>query len=323
MLNLQYHKRLPCPRTTEDSSVHQIQLTNTQAWSSHYHYNDKHDDTLSDLGRRRRRLHDRLSRSSASWPSTSTWSPPSATSKTSFVHQLSENIMPYGREILIAAMSTSNNEAPIGDDEVCWHYLRGECAHSNEFTCWHCAEFDLDEICFHYLSGECANNDECAHLHPAELHPAFIPLLAIFPMEIPSPIEGQGECASIHYCNITKQVTFKYQGGASFILPIPYAFSRRVPHTPTSINADGQPTITHPHNYQKCWSQYSARADTRLPEQVDTAPGSLQPPTKKRRLEVDDQVPPVGEPYSASADEDVDMVDQFAKTTLDSEPTGG
>lgn len=56
---------------------------------------------------------------------------------------------------------------------------------------------------------------------------------------------------------------------------------------------------------------------------------TMQPPNKKRCLEDNARSPSAGEPHSASVDVhvdvdvdvDMDVVNQFAKTTLDSEPT--
>lgn len=210
-------------------------------------------------------------------------------------------------------MWAPDHEPPIREDEVCRHYLRGECAHNNESTCWHCAEFDLDEVCWHYVSGECANNDACVHLHPAELNPVVISLLARTPSDSRPSAEGQGAFmySTLDYCN--NVVTYCFQRSL-FTLPHPYAFDHRAPRAPTSVDAKGQPTNTQPHNYQNCWPQHRVKP-------TFEAPHPSEPANKKRRLEVDDQSPSAREPHPASVDEDVGMVDQFAKTTLDSEPT--
>jgi hypothetical protein len=92
---------------------------------------------------------------------------------------------------------------------------------------------------------------------------------------------------------------------------------RNVSHASASINADGQSSNTCAGNLQHCWAPHSARP---VWPRLDSL---QQPPTKKYRLEVDDQPASAGETHSASADVDVDMdvdmVDQFAKITLDSE----
>jgi hypothetical protein len=202
--------------------------------------------------------------------------------------------------------------------------------HTDECTCLLCAGFDLDAICWHYLSGECTHNDECARFHPADLDPGWIPLLSTPPyppLNLPPFVAGQGQYYAMTVSWDAEEVTYKFEGGRSITLPLPYIIHYSVSHASTSIDPEGQSSNTCTGNLQHCWAPHSASpvwpgfdsaGQPLNPTHVtsDTA----QPPTKKRRLDVDES-PSAGEPHAASddADMDVDMVDQFSKTTLDSE----
>jgi hypothetical protein len=162
-------------------------------------------------------------------------------------------------------MSTSNSEAPGQQHKVCWHYLRGECAHDDDFTCAHCAEVGLDEICFNYLSGECTYDDECAHLHlhPDWLDPALIPLLATLPSDSPfrkpPPVAGHDKLTSMRWDFRTGGVTYKYEEDDSITLPIPHSgVSYSAPEAPASTNADGQSDNTCAYNLEHCWAPHCA-----------------------------------------------------------------
>lgn len=221
-------------------------------------------------------------------------------------------------------MSTSNNEAPLQEYRVCWHYLKGNRVHTDECTCLLCAGLDLDAICCHHLSGECAHDDGCGHLHPPELDPALLPLLVTPPYSLlkspPPPMAGQGTCRRVYVGFITEEVADEYEGGGSFTLPLAHCIDYSLPHAPASVNADGQPSDTCAGYLQHCWAPHSAKPVGPGFDPLQPATSS-QPAAKKRRLEVDDVCSSAGESHAASADVDmdVDMVDQFAKTTLDSE----
>jgi hypothetical protein len=194
--------------------------------------------------------------------------------------------------------STSNNEAPVQEDKVCWHYPKAECAHDGDYKCWYCVDFDLDAICFHYLSGECANNDECAHLHPAELDPALIPLLATPPhpcLRILPQTAGLGRCITKIWHVIMNEVTYQYEGGGWLTLPAPHSFSYNLRPPPASRTAAGQPSNTCAYNLEHCWAPHSA----------DPIASLEQPAT-------------VEEPHVASAN--TAMLDRLIKAMLGYEP---
>ena len=197
-------------------------------------------------------------------------------------------------------MSTSNNETPVPEGRVCWHYPKAECAHEGDYKCWYCVDFDLDAVCFHYLSGECANNDECAHLHPAELDPALIPLLATPPYQSFPPfgprlqIPELGPCLVTIWDIIMNEVTYQHQGG-QVTLPAPHAFSYSL-RPPASGNADGQSSYNCAYNLKNCWAPHCPDPNSEL-----------------------DQPRSAEQPHSAWTDADIDMVSQSAKTRLFSE----
>jgi hypothetical protein len=115
----------------------------------------------------------------------------------------------------------------------------------------------LDAICFHYLSGECANNDECAHLHPAELSPAVIHLLATTP-DSPLPHTAElGQCVGAMCCYTTNERSYQYEGVGWITLPTPRTFSYNLP-PPASRNADGQSSTTCAYNLPNCWAPHCA-----------------------------------------------------------------
>jgi hypothetical protein len=202
-------------------------------------------------------------------------------------------------------MSTPNDEALVRSGEICYHYTLGGRVHTDECTCLLCAGFDLDAICWHYLSGECTHNDECARFHPADLDPGWIPLLSTppFPPLNPPPfVAGRGQYYAMTVSWDAEEVTYKFE-------------------------TEGQSSNTCAGNLQHCWAPHSAMPvfwppfDSSQPlTPTHGASDTAQPPTKKRRLDVD-ECPSAGEPHAASddADMDVDIVDQFSKTTLDSE----
>lgn len=130
---------------------------------------------------------------SATSSSNSASLPPPTASKSPPVHQPGDRAFTLQRESPITATSTSDNETPVPRNRVCWHYMRGDRAHSDNCACLLCAGFDLDAICWHYVSGECTHDDQCARFHPAELDPVLIPLLVTPPYQKPPPMAGQGQ----------------------------------------------------------------------------------------------------------------------------------
>jgi hypothetical protein len=125
----------------------------------------------------------------------------------------------------------------------------------------------------------------------------------------------------------TEEVTYKFKGGDSITLPLPYIIRYSASHSSASIDAEGQSSNTCAGSLQHCWAPHSARPvfyppfDSSQPlTPTHGASDTTPPPTEKCRLDVD-ECPSAGEPHAASddADMDVDMVDQFSKTTLDSE----